>query len=48
MTHHRMDVSVPLNQSLKIKETQKTDKYLDLAWELKKLKHEGDSSITCT
>ena len=32
-----MDFAVPAVQSMKIKDTDKTEKYLDLAWELKKL-----------
>ena len=32
-----VDVAVPDNHRLNLKESEKKDKYLDLAWELKKL-----------
>ena len=32
-----MDFAVPADHWIKLKESEKKDKYLDLAWELKKL-----------
>ena len=32
-----MDFAVPADHRVKLKESEKKDKYLDLAWELKKL-----------
>ena len=32
-----MDVAVPVDHRMKLKENEKTDEYLDLTWELKKL-----------
>ena len=32
-----MDFGIPANNRVKLKEIEKKDKYLDLAWELKKL-----------
>ena len=32
-----MNFSVPVDHKIKVKENEKKDKYLDLAWELKKL-----------
>ena len=38
-----MDFAVLVGQSVKIEDSEKIAKYLDLAWELKKaLKHERD------
>ena len=38
-----LDVAVPADHRMKLKETEKKDKYLNLARELKKtMKHEGD------
>ena len=34
-----MDFVVPADHRLKLKESEKKDKYLDLAWELKKLQN---------
>ena len=31
----------------KLKENEKKDKNLELAWELKNMEHEGDSDINC-
>ena len=36
-TCHREDFAIPANHKVKIKETEKRNKYLDLARELKKL-----------
>ena len=35
---------------MKIKESEKINKYMDLAWELKKqtVEHEGDSNTNCS
>ena len=39
-----MDFAVPADHRLKLKESEKKDKYLDLARELKKnIEHEGDN-----
>ena len=39
-----MDFAVPADHRLKLKESEKKDKYLDLARELKKtMEHEGDN-----
>ena len=32
-----MDFAIPVDYRVKIKESEKSDKYLDLAWELRKL-----------
>ena len=37
MTCHLVDFTVPANHRVKMKESKKIDKYLDLARELKKL-----------
>ena len=43
-----MDFVKPAYQRLKLKESEKSDKYLDLAWEEKKtMEHESDSAINC-
>ena len=50
-TRHRVDVPVPADHRVKIKESKKIDRYLDLARELKTMEHEGDGdtkSIWCT
>ena len=39
-----MDFAVPADLRLKLKESEKNDKYLDLARELKKaMEHDGDN-----
>ena len=43
-----VDFSVPADHRVKTKETQKSDKYLDLARELKKtIEHEDDGDTPC-
>ena len=45
-----MDFDVPADNGLKLKESEKRDKYLDLARELKKTKnmeHESDDDTNC-
>ena len=43
-----VDLAVPANHRIKLKECEKNDKYLDLARELKKtMKHEGDNNTNC-
>ena len=43
-----MDFAVPDDHRVKLKESEKKDKYLDLARELKKtVKHESDSYTNC-
>ena len=34
-----VDFAVPVDHRVKLKESEKKDKYLDLAWELKKLRN---------
>ena len=44
-----MNFVVSVDFSVKIKENEKWDKYLDLAWELKKaLEREGDGDTDCS
>ena len=45
-----MSFAVPIDHKVKIKENKKIDKYLDLAWKLKKkaVKHEGDDDTSCS
>ena len=39
-----VDLAVPVDHRVKLKESEKKDKYLDLAWELKKtMEHESDN-----
>ena len=42
-----MDFAVPVGHRVKIKESEKRDKYRDLARELKKLEQDGDSDTNC-
>ena len=43
-----MDFAIPEDHRVKLKESEKRDKYLDFARELKKtMKHEGDSDTNC-
>ena len=43
-----VDFAVPADHRIKLKESEKRDKYLDLARELKKTKeHEGDNYTDC-
>ena len=45
---HLMDLAVPVDHRVEIKESKKVDKYLDLARELKAaVEYEGDSDINC-
>ena len=37
-----MDFALPADHRVKLKESEKIDKYLDLAWELKAVEHECD------
>ena len=43
-----VDFAVPTDHIVKLKESKKRDKYLDLAWELNKtMEHESDGDINC-
>ena len=44
-----VDFSIPVDHRVKLKESEKRDKYLDLARELKKktMKHENDGDTSC-
>ena len=44
-----VDFAVLADHRIKLKEWEKNDKYLDLAWELKKktMEHEGDNYTDC-
>ena len=43
-----VDLAIPADHRVKLKESEKRDKYLDLAIELKKtMEHEGDSDTNC-
>ena len=43
-----VDFAVPADHRIKLKEYEKKDKYLDLAWELKKtVELEGDNYTNC-
>ena len=43
-----VDFAVPVDHRIKLKETEKKDKYLDLARELKKtMEHVGDNFTNC-
>ena len=42
-----MDFAVPADHSVKIKESEKRDKYLDLAREQITMEHEGDGDTNC-
>ena len=43
-----LDFAVPAYHRVKLKESEKRDKYLDLAWELKKImEHERDGYTNC-
>ena len=47
-TYQIVDFTVPADHRVKLKEGKKRDKFLDLAWELKKnMEHEGDSNTNC-
>ena len=39
--------TTPTDHGVKFKESEKKDKYPDLAWELKKLEHENDFYTSC-
>ena len=43
-TCHLVDISVPADHWVKMKESEDINKYLDLTRELKKLDHEGDTN----
>ena len=45
-----MNFAVPVDQRMKMKESEKIGKYLDLARELKKntVKHESDNDTNCS
>ena len=49
ITNHLVDFVLPVDYFVKIKESQNTDKYLDLARELikKTTEQEGDSDANC-
>ena len=41
--------AVPADHRIKLKESEKMDKYLDLSWELKKtMEYKGDLCIRCS
>ena len=43
-----VDFAVLADHRIKLKESEKRDKYVDLAWELKKtMEHEGDNYTNC-
>ena len=43
-----MDLVIPANYRMKMKENKKIDKYMDLARELKRaVEHEGNVDINC-
>ena len=43
-TYKIVDFAVPTDHRIKLKESEKEDKYLDLAWELKiNVENEGDN-----
>ena len=42
-----VDFAVPADHSVRLKESEKNDKYLDLVRELKKLEHEKDNYTNC-
>ena len=42
-----MEFAVPIDHKMKIKESEKIDKHLDLARELKKVEREGDGDTSC-
>ena len=42
-----MDSAVPAGLKMKIKENEKTDKYLDLARELKNVEHNSYGDTSC-
>ena len=46
-TCHVVNFAVPMDHRVNIKEEKKEDKYLDLARELRKLKHEDDGDTNC-
>ena len=43
-----VDFAVPVDHRVKLKEIEEKDKYLDLAWELKRaVEHESDGEANC-
>ena len=42
-----MDFAVSADHRVKLKESEETDKYLDLARELKTMEHERDGDTNC-
>ena len=42
-----MDFAIPTDHKVKQKESEKRDKYQDLARERKNMKHEGDGDTNC-
>ena len=43
-----VDFAVPADHRIKLKETEKKNKYLDIDWEWKKImEHEGDNYTNC-
>ena len=47
-TYKIVDFAVPADHKTKMKESEKRDKYIDLARELKKtMEHEGDNYTNC-
>ena len=47
-TCHLRDFAIPADHRVRLKESKKTDEYLDLARELKKLLNEGDCDTNCS
>ena len=43
-----MDFAIITDHRLKIKESRKTNKFLDLCRKLKTMEHEGDSDTSCS
>ena len=41
------DFAIPVAHSVKLKESEKRDKYLDFAGEQKTMEHEGDGDTSC-
>ena len=46
-TCQTLDLDVPVDQRIKLKESEKRDKYIDLARELKSIEHEGCRDTNC-
>ena len=40
-------IAVPVDQRVKLRESEKRDKYLDIAFELKIVEHESDGDTNC-